>query len=226
MKKLKALMLMIVLIPIQISAQTDQKITFQFGGGFTTPVFTNHQEDGRRNGFALNSSIAYEMNKSSTLMLDIGYTLLSYRNYQYPIYTLDYYEKAFITDHDHNSSFLNITLNFKFKPWLQDWPNTYILAGYGFVRSRMPNGYYPPPYYVPELWLGEKKSRIDYGITYHVGIGKTFQLTHKLDLLMELIYRENALDQTDYRNYYGYYTDHKKVHLRDASLRTGILFHL
>ena len=225
MKNLFKIALMMILTQARLSAQTDQKFTLQFGGGFTTPVFTNHQEDGRRNGFALNSSVAYEMNKSSTLMLDIGYTLLSYRSYQYPVYTLDYYEKALITDHDHNSSFLNITLNLKFKPWLQDWPNTYIIAGYGFVRCRMPDLYYYPPYfYAVDVKFGSPPSHVKYGTTYHAGIGKTIPLSRGSDLLIEIVYRENVIDNSDYS--YGSYPANHKIHLRDTSLRTGIQFHL
>ncbi|MBL7959423.1 hypothetical protein JNL27_04210 [bacterium] len=230
MKKVNILLLIIV-IPIQILAQTNQKISFQFGGGFTTPVFTNHPEDGRKNGLSFNGSIAHEISKSSVLLLDFGYTVLSHDVYQYPIYTLDYYEKASITDGDHRSSFLTISLNFKFKPWLHDWPNTYLIAGYGFVRSRMPS-YYPPPIYYPlvpyegDVWVGENRSHSNYGVTYHIGIGKTFELTKKSDLLIEAVYRENRIDISDYRNYYGYYSPDKKTHLRDASLRAGILFRL
>lgn len=224
MKKLNILLLIIV-IPIQISAQTNQKISFQFGGGFTTPVFTNHPEDGRRNGFSFNSAIAYEFNASSALMLDIGYTLLSYASDPYPIYAwLPYYELS-ISNHHQSNSFLAISMNIKYKPWPQDWPNTYIVAGYGCVRSRMPGMNYPPIYFEGDLRISENKSHIFYGTSHHIGIGKTFELTKKSDLLIEAVYRENEMDVSDYRNYYGYKPD-KRINLRDASLRTGILFRL
>lgn len=222
---------MIILIQIQVSAQALQKITFQFGGGFTTPVFQNEHGDDRENGFSCNSAIAYEINKSFSLVVNAVYTILSYENNvpSTSVYVDGNRSQSSISRKEHRSSFLAISLDLKYKLWLRAWPNAYLIAGYGVVRNRVPDIYYQ---YIPVITEGDNiyytknKSHFNYGVTYHFGIGKTIKLTNKIDLLLEAIYRENFMDISDSMNIYDYERSNNETHLRDASLRTGVLFRL
>lgn len=222
MKKTFVTLLSFILITAPCFAQIKDKLSFHVNAGVYAPLLRNTEFDTRVNGALYDGGIGYHLSKRMEVLVIASFSFSfpkddgQIRSYEGDgLDTFIFSPRPGMETGFEKLKLLSFTVNLKFMPWPNDWPNTYLIGGFGMVKRLNELRYSPT---APTYASSPYRSASKIGSVLQLGAGQIFTLTPHIDFILEGMIRANYIE---YNSGDFIYNTARKTRLDDISLKTG-----